>query len=174
MPWGSSWPQETHGEAVKRARWGSTGQRPHPTSTDGPCTLPTRTTKHTNCHTWPHPALCHGTLSAMDTREKAPPPQDQHFPSFQGIPQPDPTCTPELPPVPLLARTSGPSNPGTELGPTYTHLPPSARPCLLCSERSLAIAVSVPCASGREPVRVSARPGQDMAVPHGNGTAAAI
>ena len=32
------------------------------------------------------------------------------------------TCRPELPPVPLLARTSGPSNPDTELGPTYTHL----------------------------------------------------
>lgn len=128
MPWDSSWPQEIHGEAVTRAPWGSTGQRPHPTSTDTPCLLPTRTTNHTNCQMWPHLALCHRTLSMVGTREKTPLPQHQHVPGLQGTPQAHPTCRPELPRVLQLARTSGPPNPGTELGPTYTHLPPSAQP----------------------------------------------
>lgn len=74
--------------------------------------------------------------------------------------QATPTCRPLLPPVLLLPRTGGPSNPGTELGPTSTHLSLSAAPCLTSLEwKCWSDATPLPCASGREPVKVNPRLG---------------
>ena len=91
---------------------------------------------------------------------EVPLPWDQHVPSFQVTSQANPTCRPRLPPVPLLARTGDRSNPGAELGPTYAHLSPSAAPCPISLEwKRWSDATPLPCASGREPVRVNPRLG---------------
>lgn len=91
---------------------------------------------------------------------EVPLPRDQHVPSFQVTSQANPTCRPQLPPVLLLACTGGPSNPGTELGPTYAHLSLSAAPCPISLEwKCWSDATPLPCTSGREPVRVNPRLG---------------
>lgn len=87
-------------------------------------------------------------------------PQDQHVPGLQETPQANPTCRPQLPPVPLLARAGGPSNPGPELGPTYAHLSLSAAPCPISPEwKCWSDATPLPCTSVRAPVRVNPRLG---------------
>lgn len=119
-----------------------------------PQTTQTATRAHiSHCATGPSPRWAHGVSSPFRLRK----------------------CCHEFRLECEQAQARGPSKPGTELGPTYTHLPRSARPCWLFLEHGLPVAtIPIPCASGREPVRVSPRLGQDMPVPQGNATAAAV